>query len=598
MPRRKGQSKQSMPTLIYSFGADIDVDKATWDAKRADPSVITNVDTAIGILRTAHAYKNTLIGIERDRRSKVEALLRQLSPELITVDAEIAVIDNQIDAIYATVKKENIRRRVRLEDPVAKAAVESLKEIRKPLYQKRDAIRKALFKEDTFKTLVQPIEKEAKAASLAARSNCGVFWGTYLCIEESLKDMRSGAPPEFRRFEKGCIGVQLQKPAGIREILGYTHEADPTSKLRKKQLPFTVRNTFLQLDGTSGWVSGRIRIGTVDGTAKPIWLPFHCKLHREIPSDARVTWAKLQFRKIATDYRWELQLTLSREAGWDDPKRELENGVVAIDIGWRKKKEGLRVAYWVDAAGAQGEIVIPEERLLRIKKVEDLASIRDRNFDAMVLRLRDWLKTNTPPSWLLEALATLPVWTAQARLASVVLQWRDKRFSGDTDIFNELEAWRKQDKHLYTWQGHQRDGEQNWRTNLYRTFAAEIRKKYRTAVVELFNISKVAKLPDPTKEDAEQAKLARRYRFIAATSNLRNFISEKQTKFEEVPADFTTQQCHLCGFTEKFDAAASIDHTCSGCGQRWDQDYNACMNMLALSASGRTVEGVRAPFVD
>jgi transposase len=49
---------------------------------------------------------------------------------------------------------------------------------------------------------------------------------------------------------------------------------------------------------------------------------------------------------------------------------------------------------------------------------------------------------------------------------------------------------------------------------------------------------------------------------------------------ERVNPDYTTQECHLCGFTKKFDAAANIVHTCPGCNNKWDQDYNAAVVLL------------------
>jgi len=43
-----------------------------------------------------------------------------------------------------------------------------------------------------------------------------------------------------------------------------------------------------------------------------------------------------------------------------------------------------------------------------------------------------------------------------------------------------------------------------------------------------------------------------------------------------------TKTCHACGSLEDFDAEASIYHTCSQCGARWDQDENAAKNMLKI----------------
>jgi transposase len=48
----------------------------------------------------------------------------------------------------------------------------------------------------------------------------------------------------------------------------------------------------------------------------------------------------------------------------------------------------------------------------------------------------------------------------------------------------------------------------------------------------------------------------------------------------------TTQRCAVCGCEDRWDAATQVDHVCVACGRSWDQDANACRNMLAARERG------------
>ena len=48
-----------------------------------------------------------------------------------------------------------------------------------------------------------------------------------------------------------------------------------------------------------------------------------------------------------------------------------------------------------------------------------------------------------------------------------------------------------------------------------------------------------------------------------------------------VPAANTTRDCSVCGHRETWDQATEVVHTCSACGETWDQDASAAVNLLA-----------------
>lgn len=574
--RRKEQEKCSAPVRVYSYGARVPKE---------------HLGTAFDILFKAHQYRNKLTEIIHEADAARRNVYTELSPELVTVNTRIEALNTRISAVYEAHAVVMSERRRRVTDPVKKAEIQELKAQRAVLFKEAGKLKKAIRGMPAAKKLFTAAMEARGRQEKAARAASGVYHGTYVSSEEAIavaekksagkwKDNwrpRMGRPlrdtdflPRFKRFDgEGGIVVQIGRAGGA------TFKEITTGKCQ-----------YLYLREPQGLIwQGGIRVGS-DEHRKPVWLPFSIKLHRGIPDDCKVTWAKLLAFRVGTHTKWELQLTLKREAGFDDLRRELEKGVIAMDVGWRKLPQGLRVAYWVDNKGKQGEILIPQERLERLRKIDDLKAIRDKNFNAAKAELQTWVGgAQGLPEWFTGALTHLHLWNAQARMARFLLNWRNQRFQGDQDIYIKMEAWRKQDKHLLDWQEHQRRGEKKWRDYFYRNVAAGLSRSYRQVVIEDFDLRVFSVEPDMLKDDEDIEELIRYYKNTAGVSVLRRFIEEKMTVTTKAPAEFTTQQCHQCLHTEEFDAKGLV-HTCIRCGATWDQDYNACMNLLRLSSGG------------
>ena len=140
----------------------------------------------------------------------------------------------------------------------------------------------------------------------------------------------------------------------------------------------------------------------------------------------------------------------------------------------------MRVAYAVDDEGRAEELSLPAELLSRERKAADLQSIRDQRFELARATLVRWLAVADVPDWLREETATLAQWRSAARLAALALRWADARFSGDAEVFDALEAWRKKDRHLFDWQAHAKLSFQRGRREIYRRFAARLRWRHPT----------------------------------------------------------------------------------------------------------------------
>jgi predicted RNA-binding Zn-ribbon protein involved in translation (DUF1610 family) len=305
--------------------------------------------------------------------------------------------------------------------------------------------------------------------------------------------------------------------------------------------------------------------------------------HRPLPRDAEIKWVYLTARRVACHTQWAVCFVLARAAGW----RKMDfadGGRVAVDLGWRLVPGGLRVAYWCGDDGDEGEVVISHRDVSRWTKADDLRSIRDQRFNLACDALTDWMQGRDGlPDWIVEKTAHLRQWRSAARLASVVLAWRNVRFDGDVEIFAMMEAWRKKDKHLYEWQENQRRKAIAWRDNLYRNLAATLSRQYKTVVMEDANWREIGERPGVG--DPAGNPVAARNRTIASPGLLRRFLRERFAEYVEAKSENTTQRCHACGEIMGVNASVQVVLTCPHCAERADQDQNAARNLLVANGA-------------
>src|SRR5690606_39258189 len=102
--------------------------------------------------------------------------------------------------------------------------------------------------------------------------------------------------------------------------------------------------------------------------------------------------------------------------------------------------------------------------------------------------------------------------------------------------------------------------------------------RYRHAVLDGTDFRKLAKRPKVEDDDGATSAVARQAR-LASPGQLRTMIALGQPSTKIAPG-YITQDCWRCGAREDFDQAAELVHICGSCGAVWDQDANACRNLL------------------
>lgn len=568
----------SQPSRIYSFGA-----------KAPEGGLPVVVEQ----MRIANRYRNALVELELARRARVDQMLRELSPDLLDTEARIAAAEKILEDLRQKLKARAAEKRKRESSTEEREAIREVLASLKALRARRKELRKGLFESSAWETTQEAINEWAGTEAKRLRKESGLYWGTYLHVEQSMSGVRRGAPPRFRGWRgDGHLAVQLQGGLPVRDLLTQV----PDSRFRIAPVP---EEAWLPGGRKLRRTMAYLRVQS-DEQGNPIWADVPIVLHRPLPEDATIKWVHLVRRRIGCSEEWRVQLVLARARGWDPTDRSA-HGEVGIDVGWRLRPDGgLRVAYWVGSDGAEGELCLPPKWLAKMRKVEDLRAIRDKNFNAARDALTIAMAGATEPEWLVEAGKTILRWRAPRRLAALVLRLRDAYASGEKIPVSgmaivEAEGWRKQDRHLYQWEAHLREKLFRQREDLYRNFAATLRRRYHLARVEKLDLRDFHELPE-VEEGSPDGALREHVR-DAALSVLFRTLKESMAEIVEVdPKDTTRKHCD-CGSMQDWDRR-NLMHTCTQCGRTYDQDVSAARNLLASAGvAGPGGESDRGPEV-
>ena len=540
-----------------------------------------NGDLVRDQMRKAHIYRNTLIALERERRDKTRSAMSAYGDIPALEKAARAAAESE-RVLAVALKSQRAKSRTLKTSAESKVALAAAKEAKRAAVNALRERRHALKTDEQLVLLLDGINDETGAKQREYREKCGVYWGTYLLVEDAMQASRKQplydgiepSDPFFLRWRReGAVGVQMQGGMPAAQVYGSDtrmHIDRPDARawwsVIRAERRMYCRTTL------------RLRIGSDDGRG-PIWAEWPMTMHREIPDYATIKKATVRLRMKGPIEEWSVEITVDEG---DSAIARCGTGSVGIDIGWRVIDGEIRVAAWEGSDGEKGELRVPPELLSALHKAEELRSIRDKNFNEARDKLAMWMQGRELPGWFAERAKTLAYWRSPGRLSGLVRQWKDARFAGDSDAYQMVEDWRYHDFHLWEWECCQRAKALRRRRDFYRCFAAQMSRKYETVVLEKFDIRPIAKRPTVENEEATN-ETARSNRQLVAISELRlcviNAFRSRKGKDEYVPAQNTTRECAQCHVVEEFDAAANLSHTCVN-GHEWDQDFNARTNIL------------------
>ena len=586
---------------------------------------IENADIVDKQMWLGHRYKNTLTEIERERRTKVRAVLVSHG-DIEPLAAEAAALVTQLETARTAIKATRASSRSRSEKAETRDAVRDLAKRLRELRAQIKAAKTLIKTDPAIAAGLLDAEEHARARQRAARAASGLYWGTYLLAEQA-SDMacKSKMDPTFQRWTgQGRVGVQIQGGIEVQELfvdVGTLIQIAPVDPAA--YLPETRRCVRQRLIRTSL----RLRVGS-DERRCPVWAEWPMFMQREIPSGARIKTVVVR-RRRRDCRRWEWSVSITVDDSACAPRPAPETGACALNLGWCQRSDGsLRAGYIVGDDGHEQEIVVPASILDRLRKAESIRSIRDQNLDVMRPALATWLGVNAalyaapplpeeapvdegaPAEPVDEVVAAkrdfakriefLALWKSAGRFAALARWWRQHRFEGDADGYALLEAWRYRDEHLERYEAglgrailHRRE--------IYRIASAQLGRRYRTLVVDDLNLRDTQRSPRVEDEDADVRAVKWQQR-VVAPSSLRGALINAfgGARTTSLPVGDITRTCNACGVVDlawKRGPSGPREHTCTSCGATWDQDANACRNLLLLrersDADGST-EAARA----
>jgi regulator of replication initiation timing len=566
------------------------------------------------------AYRNELAVIEKVRRNETEAVLRKYSPELCVALDEVAEISSRLSAMFAERKAINGENRRLMKDLENDEQIKAVKRSRQRAWAKIQEIKKPLY--GKYRTELKPIDARAKAKIRYWRNqmnrSAGLASGSYLIIENDMKRAGSGRPPVIRDYKyDGKVGGQLtgsshkvDTPEGVallnKKVLKEGQKIPkklvapyPASRLFR---PRTRQKISIDPVDPAAWCYDKtsrmsradrrramrttLRVVVAYGVGqRPIVAHFPMIMHRPLPEGAAGKWFKVFRRKEAGKFRWKLQLTIDGDRSYHDLAQE---GMWAVDINYRQMNGTLRVATAYNGSEFR-HLFLPQRFMGGMNRADGIKSNRDTNFDRIVEvlhkvkeKLEPLVAANPrhPGAWWFNEHAfgahNIITWGSQRRLQRTLAYWANHRWPGDSAAYNQTVAWAKRDIHLYTYEMNIRCHMVNYRKDIYRRWAANLRQTGCKVAVEDINWAELARKQDMTEEGMpDQVK---RNRHMAAPGNLKQILLDAGMKGTKVNPKVTTMACDVCGFIQDFDRKI-LTRTCNSCGTKKDQDEVAAINI-------------------
>lgn len=512
----------------------------------------------------AHRYYNDLVQLENARRDAYAERLRELVPEVARAEEEVDRLKAEVDEISTRIKAANVVRRkrdVEAEDKAAlKAARAALREARAAAKAARsqgltDEVRRTLAEQDLI----------ANEIGKSLRAHCGVYWGTYLLIEDQIKAAKkSKGRLNFHRWTgEGRVGVHVSGGMPTEDVFAAG----------------TLLRLEIEDDGRKK-PRGRVMLRIGSDVRAPVWSHWSMVMHRPMP-EGRIKKAWCQRKRVGARWRWELQIVV--DEGTLPARIHPSDEVAAIDIGWRKRAQGYRYAVVVDEDWDTEELVLDQSIIDRMLKSEAIRSDRDKAMNVARDRVAAWMskhRAELSPE-LARRTKAIHQWRSARRLRSLVWHWGQHRVAGDEHIYPDAESWRLHDAHLDEWEANGRAKACGHRREVYRLQAKALCERYSTLVIEDFSLHEIAAVP-AVDEASDLLPEAQHQRFLASLHTFREALqmmaAKTGTQIVKRPARLTTMRCHACdGLVE---VGAPLYVTCPHCSKAWDQDVNAARNLL------------------
>jgi hypothetical protein len=328
-----------------------------------------------------------------------------------------------------------------------------------------------------------------------------------------------------------------------------------------------------------------------DEDGNPVWGSIPVVFHRPLPPGAVVKQAAIGREKIGSKHRWNLTLTIK----YEEEKQVLNDGVVAVDLGWAqetlKDADGrIRVA-GVRVKDIQGEtfeeFCLPSDCERKVEFLDNLKSTLDKHTNEAFDAIAEWRKNNETPQVLKDALdraeASLRARKALGRTPPTghlrALVWAIRKKEAVCDGLQAiLERWYERFIHLSEWIANGRDNLLAWKKDHYRRFAYTLALGSKILLLDADDFAKMAKTPTP---ESGKKSIKNDLRHLAAPSMLRDALEQAFGEGKVFYSSFaaTSRTCSQCGQLNE-ELGPTRTFKCAACGYEGDREANATANVM------------------
>ncbi|CAM2833354.1 hypothetical protein JHFBIEKO_5597 [Methylobacterium mesophilicum] len=430
---------------------------------------------------------------------------------------------------------------------------------------------------------LRDLELARREAVKVARQNSGLWWGNYNPLVRAFENARSAAVRGGHTMRRRAPGGNsritntLQGGADVEQLYdgslsqvmirppsGRAWSAESRGERRRLQRTRLTATVFVQ-----------------SGERRSVTWPM--VMHRPIPDDCRVKEVIITRRRVGEQWKWAASFICTRAPG---PAAPLPAGAkpLAVDIGWRRVPDGLRVAT-VSAADGLPRFVVLQKDLLEAFAFTD--ELRDRvqtsaRVGLELLQATDATRFEQPYQ---EMLITLQR-REEGRFTGLREFTRGPFFTAQSRdaVGAEIAAWRKAYTKLVTWlSNHQRKVVAR-RNHQYQNAAIEIIESASSVVINDVKFADIGRRSDRSAETNFFPQRVNYYRVAAAPSELVRCLRLQATKrgipFSKEAAP-SPVGCPECGSTARKSRADAMPQTCEACGTSFDQDVATCRSLLA-----------------
>lgn len=543
-----------------------------------------------------HCYRNSVAAINRSRLYRYRDVMNA-NPAVKDLREEFAELRDEMRELRDELMLKRVKSRSRRESREDCDRVTEIKKRMGQIIKDRKTIDAEWKKTAECKALLEKMstELEEEMDSVEERFS----GGDESCCSYTRSQIVMAKPENPVQFDgKGRIIRQIRKNDTFLKMIRMIEPEEKVELKKRHRIPAGTTHLLTTLVGNSGKKA-----------------MFAVNFHREIEllsetsqitsfSIIRVPTGTVRYVNgwVVRNYRWKIMVCVKDPAGvfFGDNSVTPETGEsVAVDVGWRENDDGLKVCTAVGSDGHVHEFSLPPEIAQMAERVKEIDSERDLAMNSMKCAIAEcisdgWDDIDADVKGILRAKSDDGDHPSSESAKKSVLMWRspqkahrlmaylinkDELSPTEEFIYQAVSSFCRLGMATGGFGNRLKERVANRRKDFYRRVAKGLRRKYSSVIVEDINTAKIGKVSDVGELDNAGVRKNKTLASIGV------FLSAIRMYAVLVNPAFTSKTCSHCG--EMTGIGSESRWTCENCGEEFDRDENACVNLLHRAGHAR-----------